>query len=395
MPEAITSPMPPISPILICGAGPVGLSMAALLIARGVAPADITLIDAKTLAQTAADPRSIALSFGSRQILQQIGAWPIASNEIQQIHVSRRGHFGRTLIDGADYALPALGYVTRYGNLVTALAAVLERGHGRIPDAPTILRPARVTAMIEDKDAVSVHLDDGRRLRAAIVVQCEGGLYTEQTAKGRQHTYDQTAIVAQVRVSAPLPQRAFERFTAEGPLALLPQDDGYALVWCVRPARAKALLALPEPDFLRELGDAFGTRLGRFTTVSARNSYPLGLNAEPTPSTRIVAIGNAAQTLHPVAGQGLNLGLRDATNLARLLAQQNTPAGLLEFDTQRSADRRRTVGLTDLMATAFAKTPDGIFGAIPQTLLSAGLGLIDGMPPAKRLLAEQMIFGRR
>jgi 2-octaprenyl-6-methoxyphenol hydroxylase len=372
--------------ILICGAGPVGLSAAALLITRGVAPSGIVLIDAKTLPQTAADPRSIALSHGSSQILQEIGAWPIDGNPIRQIHVSRRGHFGRTLIDCADYSLPALGYVTRYGNLVTTLAAALER------HAPTVMRPARVASMTEDDEAVTVYLEDGRQLRAAIVIQAEGGLYTEQSAKARSRQYDQTAIVAHVQVSTPIPQRAFERFTAEGPLALLPQDDGYALVWCARPENAQSLLALSDEDFLVRLGAAFGGRLGRFTKVSARNAFPLGLNAEPAPSTRIAAIGNAAQTLHPVAGQGLNLGLRDATSLARLLARQNSPASLRQFDAQRRADRRSTVGLTDLMATVFARAPDG---ALSQTLLSAGLGLIDGMPPVKRLLAEQMMFGRR
>jgi 2-octaprenyl-6-methoxyphenol hydroxylase len=375
--------------ILICGAGPVGLSAAALLIARGVAPSGIVLIDAKTLPQTAADPRSIALSHGSRQILQEIGAWPIESNAIEQIHVSRRGHFGRTLIDCTDYGLPALGYVTRYGKLVAALAGALERHAGH---ATAVHRPARVATMTEDHDGVTVGLEDGRELRAAIVVQAEGGLYTEQSAKARSREYDQTAIVAHVHASAPLPQRAFERFTAEGPLALLPQEDGYALVWCVRPDHARDLLALSDTDFLARLGAAFGGRLGRFTAVSTRNAFPLGLNAATAPSTRIVAIGNAAQTLHPVAGQGLNLGLRDATNLARLLAWQNSPASLQEFDAQRRADRRTTVGLTDLMATIFARAPDG---ALMQTLLGAGLGLIDGVPPVKRLLAEQMMFGRR
>lgn len=372
--------------ILICGAGPVGIGAAALLIARGVAPDGIVLIDAKTLAQTADDPRSIALSHGSQQILQEIGAWPIESNPIKQIHVSRRGHFGRTLIDCAEYGLPALGYVTRYGKLVTALAAALERR------APVVLRPARVTAMAEEPDAVAVILEDGRRLHAGIVVQAEGGLYTEQTAKARSREYDQTAVVAQVRSSAPLPQRAFERFTEEGPLALLPQDDGYALVWCVRPDHARRLLGLSDPDFLARLGAAFGDRVGRFTSVSTRHAFPLGLNAEPASSTRIVAIGNAAQTLHPVAGQGLNLGLRDATSLARLLARDVSPASLKQFDAQRRADRRTTVGLTDLMATVFARAPDG---SLSQALLGFGLGLIDGAPPVKRLLAEQMMFGRR
>jgi 2-octaprenyl-6-methoxyphenol hydroxylase len=372
--------------VLICGAGPIGLSAAALLIARGMRPDRIALVDAKTLSQTTTDPRSIAISYGSGQILQQIGAWPIACNEIHQIHVSRRGHFGRTLIDRAAYDLPALGYVARYGSLVTALAAALER------NAPVVLRPARVSALSAEPDAVAVGLDDGKEIRAAIVVQAEGGLYPEQAAKTRRHTYDQTAIVAHVRVDAPLPERAFERFTGEGPLALLPQDDGYALVWCVRPDNAQRLLALPDAHFLRELGAAFGTRLGDFTGVSERNGFPLGLNAEPKPSPRIVAIGNAAQTLHPVAGQGMNLGLRDALTLARLLALDNSPASLLTFDAQRRADRSATVGLTHLMARIFAAAPDG---ALSQTLLGAGLGLIDGLPTAKRLLAEQMMFGRR
>lgn len=372
--------------ILICGAGPVGISTAALLIARGLAPGSIVLIDAKTLPQTAADPRSIALSHGSQQILQEIGAWPIESNPIKQIHVSRRGHFGRTLIDCAEYDLPALGYVTRYGKLVTSLVAALE------PRAPVVLRPARVKEMTEESDAVAVALEDGRRLHAGIVVQAEGGLYTEQTAKARSREYDQTAIVAQVRNSAPLPQRAFERFTEEGPLALLPQDDGYALVWCVRPDHAQRLLALSDADFLERLGTAFGNRVGRFTSVSTRHAFPLGLNAEPASSTRIVAIGNAAQILHPVAGQGLNLGLRDATSLARLLARDTNPASLKQFDAQRRADRRTTVGLTDLLATIFARAPDG---SPSQALLGFGLGLIDGAPPVKRLLAEQMMFGRR
>ncbi|MDB5776393.1 MAG: ubiH [Herbaspirillum sp.] len=372
--------------VLICGAGPIGLSAAALLIARGMRPDRIALVDAKTLSQTTTDPRSIAISYGSGQILQQIGAWPIACNEIHQIHVSRRGHFGRTLIDRAAYDLPALGYVARYGSLVTALAAALER------NAPVVLRPARVSALSAEPDAVAVGLDDGKEIRAAIVVQAEGGLYPEQAAKTRRHTYDQTAIVAHVRVDAPLPERAFERFTGEGPLALLPQDDGYALVWCVRPDNAQRLLALPDAHFMRELGAAFGTRLGDFTGVSERNGFPLGLNAEPKPSPRIVAIGNAAQTLHPVAGQGMNLGLRDALTLARLLALDNSPASLLTFDAQRRADRSATVGLTHLMARIFAAAPDG---ALSQTLLGAGLGLIDGLPTAKRLLAEQMMFGRR
>ncbi len=209
--------------------------------------------------------------------------------------------------------------------------------------------------------------------------------------------YRQTAIVAQVAVSAALPQRAFERFTEEGPLALLPQNESagtgsYALVWCMRPETAARLMALPDAAFLAALQEAFGARVGRFLQVSPRGAYALGLNADPVATTRTVAIGNAAQTLHPVAGQGLNLGLRDATVLARLLAQDRSPAGLQDFIAHRSADRRATIGLTDIMARIFASAPDG---AVSQSLLGASLGLIDAFAPAKRLLADQMMFGRR
>ena len=201
--------------------------------------------------------------------------------------------------------------------------------------------------------------------------------------------YDQIAIVAHVTASAPVAHRAFERFTDQGPLALLPQEAGYALVWCVRPAHAEHLLGLPDAAFLAELGQAFGARVGRFTAATPRNIFPLGLNAQPAATARTVAIGNAAQTLHPVAGQGLNLGLRDAAVLASLLARQATPTMLQEFANSRQADRGLTIRLTDTMARVFA-------GAGPlQTLLGAGLAAIDTLAPARSMLAELMMYGRR
>jgi 2-octaprenyl-6-methoxyphenol hydroxylase len=376
--------------IAICGAGPVGLSLAALLVKRGVAPNRIALIDAKTVEQARQDPRSLALSYGSRQILQEIGAWPIAATAIHQIHVSRRAHFGRTLIQREEFQLPALGYVTRYGNLITALAALpaLAGVH--------LLRPVQVSANNEQDDCVELQLSDGRSLRSKLLVQAEGGLFGAQDDKSLQRDYQQIGIVAHVQSSAPIAHRAFERFTDQGPLALLPQDDehghNYALVWCVRPETASQLLALDDAAFLEALTEAFGGRLGRFTKISARNSFPLGLNARPAATLRTVAIGNAAQTLHPVAGQGLNLGLRDAAVLARLLAGDITPDTLQRFAAARQADRSLTIHLTDIMARIFASAPDG---AISQTLLGLSLGLVDIVKPARRLLAQQMMFGRR
>ena len=385
----------------ICGAGPVGLALAVLLVRRGVAPGRICLLDGRAVEDARRDPRSIALSYGSRQILEQIGAWPLAATAIQQIHVSRRGKFGRTLIDAGDYGLPALGYVARYGNLVDRLAARCDAA-GIIS-----MRPATVAMLTEDTQQVRLRLADGRTIEAGIVVQAEGGLFGEQAPRSHSRDYGQVAIVAQVTASAPLLQRAFERFTDEGPLALLPQVDermptasastgtlaatNYALVWCMRPTTASQMLALTDHDFLARLEQAFGARLGRFTQVTARSSFRLGLNAEPTATGRTVSIGNAAQTLHPVAGQGLNLGLRDATVLARLLQEEADPAMLQRFVDQRRADRRATIGLTDVMARIFAAAPRSPL----QGLLGLSLGLVDAFGPAKRLLAEQMMFGRR
>ena len=373
--------------VAICGAGPVGMALAALLVKRGMAPRTIGLLDAKPLALSLADPRSIALSYGSRQLLEAIGAWPVSATPIHEIHVSRRGHFGRSMIDRGDHDVPALGYVARYGDLVGVLASMCESL------GIAITRPARVAGIDEDDAGVVLRLEDGREMSAALAVQAEGGVFGAQQARARQRDYGQTAVIARVSTSAPIAHRAYERFTDEGPLALLPQDgaDGqqYALVWCVRPERAEALLAYDDAGFLRQLGQAFGSRLGRFVGTSRRVAYPLGLNADAEGTARTVAIGNAAQTLHPVAGQGLNLGLRDAAVLARMLARESTPAALARYAAERKGDRRLVVGLTDTMARVFAETGPA------QALLGLGLGVIDTVRPARTLLAETMMFGHR
>src|SRR5690606_27238968 len=233
----------------------------------------------------------------------------------------------------------------------------------------------------------------GRTVRAQVAVQAEGGIFGQQDSRAKSRDYEQNAVIARVTSELPIPHRAFERFTDEGPLALLPEDgpDGhqYALVWCVRPERAGAVLGLDDATFLKQLADAFGTRLGAFTRVSPRVAFPLGLNAEARATARTVAIGNAAQTLHPVAGQGLNLGLRDAAVLARQLARGADSAAIGRFLEQRTQDRKLTIGLTDAMARAFT-------GSQPlQPLLGLGLAALDLTRPARMLLADLMMFGRR
>lgn len=370
--------------VAICGAGPVGLTLALLLAQRGMPAARIALIDAKPVEQAVQDPRSIALSYGSRLILEDVGSWPISNDPISDIHVSRRGRFGRTLIESSEFGLPALGYVVRYGAVVQVLANAADRR------GINAIRPIHASSSSEGNDAVEIRFAEGNSIYAQLMVQAEGGVFAEQDAKALRRDYDQTAIIAHVRVSAAVTQRAFERFTDEGPLALLPQEGGYALVWCMRPASAARLQLLDEDAFLVELQSAFGTRLGRFEMVSSRSAFPLGLNAHAGISTRSVAIGNAAQTLHPVAGQGLNLGLRDASVLARLLARDPTPEALAQFATQRRTDRGITIRATDALARIFADT-----GTPSQTLLGLSLGLMDALSPARRFLAEHMMFGHR
>lgn len=386
------------SDIAICGAGPVGLALAAILVKNGLHPNQVTLIDGKSLEQSIQDPRSIALSYGSRQILQRIGAWPIPGTEIHQIHVSRRGHFGRTLIDRIEHQVPALGYVSRYGAIVAALARVCQQM------GIAIIRPMQVCASQEHDDEVSLSLQShdalsSSLLQAKILIQAEGGAFSSQMQKKIHRDYEQTAVIAEVRASAPIPHRAFERFTDEGPLALLPQNDGnpglhaYSLVWCVKPTTAEALLSLDDASFLDELWQVFGNRLGRFISCSPRMAFPLGLNAASSnDARRSIAIGNAAQTLHPVAGQGLNLGLRDAAVLASALAREISPASLQHFEQARQDDRAVTIRLTDTMARIFT---GGAQRSLAQGMLGASLGLLDAFDPAKHMLAELMMFGRR
>ncbi len=372
--------------ITIAGAGPVGLALAAMLVARGVSAERIAIIDGKTAEAASQDPRSIALSWGSHELLKQIHAWPATATAITQIHVSRRGSFGRTFIDCAEHQVPALGYVCRYGDVVSTLSAALDLA-GVFQH-----RPARVIDVKENDSQVILSLSDDQQISTALLVQAEGGVFGTQTHKEIHRDYQQMAIVANVNSDGKIVGRAFERFTEEGPLALLPDRDAYSLVWCVRPEHGETLLALPDADFLQALQQAFGNRVGRFTQISPRHSYPLGLNAQPAHSPRSVAIGNAAQTLHPVAGQGLNLGLRDAAVLAKVLAHNPTIAGLRQFEQERRSDRGLTLRLTDLMARIFASGADQ---SLSQSLLGMSLGMIDLMPPARRALSEQMMFGWR
>jgi 2-octaprenyl-6-methoxyphenol hydroxylase len=337
--------------ILVRGAGPVGC-----VAALALAPHHHTRI----LAQEgkSAGFRPIVLSYASRLILERIGVWPaLRVTPIETIRVSRAGRFGRTVFEAHDSGVPALGYVLEYSALVQAL-------HGAVHGLLT-----------------------AEEASARCVVHAEG--VAPQTEEKR---YPQDALVASVRFAPNAGTTAFERFAAEGPLALLPHAGRYAVVWSMHPERAHALAAAPEAEFLRALAACAGSRPGRPLEVDSRSVQPLALRVKPRSiAERAVYIGNAAQTLHPVAGQGLNLGLRDAWDLARIMRNAEDPgdaAALARFAARRRADARGAIHITDVLARAFVEP-----NALVSVFAGAALTALDLLPAPRRFFARRMIFG--
>lgn len=384
--------------IAIVGAGPVGLALAGWLAKRSATSRfSVALIDAREPGAASNDPRAIAVSHGSRAMLESSLGFPSDATPIKRIHVSQRGRFGRTLIDHDEHGLPALGYVVRYGSLVSTLSQAVAKTGVHWFTGTTASTP------LHDHDGVTLPIhsaaEGDRTIRARILVNAEGGLYKEtdaSTSVKNTRDYGQTAIVGTVSVSAPRPGVAWERFTPEGPIALLPSGGArqadYALVWCCAPEEATRRSQLPDDAFLSELGAAFGERMGRFTKITGRAMFPLGLNAlNALVDRRTVAIGNAAQTLHPVAGQGLNLGLRDAHALCDALSTNGTTTVALSLFAQRRAlDRRMTIGATDTLARVFT-----IDFAPLAAMRGIALSALELVPPVKTVLARQMMFGQR
>ena len=324
--------------VLIAGGGPVGAAAACSLARDG---ADVLLVEAAP--DAAGGFRPIALAEGSRLILESIGLFgAIESTPIETIHVSQAGGFGRTVIRREELGVPALGHVCDAGALAKALAGA----------AAPVRTPGRVVSWRADGERVRVTLDTidmagagTREVAARLLVLADGGRVAGDDLVLKD--YGQTAIVAQVRTEIAHRGIAWERFTAEGPLALLPFADGtLALVWTVPAARAPALLEASGERFLASLAARFGERLGRFTDAGPRSSFPLRLwyRRSNVAGARVVAIGNAAQTLHPVAGQGLNLGLRDAAELAALVARTTAHRSATPASSPRSAPPGASTG---------------------------------------------------
>ena len=383
--------------IIVIGAGPVGATFALLAKRQGL---NVSLMEARE--GPSRETRSLALSHGSRDFLDAANVWNVALNatEIHAIHTSQKGGFGRSLITREDGGVPALGYVLSYADLQTALDAALEAQ--RI----TVQRGAAVTAFEECGDHVDIRFTQagGEHVcKAAVVVLADGGANLGKvpaiSISIAEKDYGQAALLGHIQTDTPHRGIAYERFTPEGPAALLPHGGpgDYSMVWVSSPERIDELKALDDAAFLAAFQQHFGHRAGRFNHIAGRRSYPLRLR---TVSSRvagnIAVIGNAAQALHPVAGQGFNLGLRDANDLARLLAdaqrgqadKPNFSSALKQYGQARKEDVERSVGFTDFLVGAFSN--DHLAARLPRGL---ALAAVDMLPFARRALAKRMLFG--
>ena len=379
--------------VVIVGGGMVGASFALALRSTRLRVLLIEGVPPDSASQPSFDERTTALGNGSRRIFESLGVWPDMETEaspIRSIHVSDAGRFGMARLDASEQGVPAFGYVVP--NRV--IGRVLWQALRSVPNV-TVAMPAQVKHATLSENGVLIDvLRDGavERVRASVAVAADGAGSVLRASAGIEaevEDYDQVAIVVNATTDKPNTGEAFERFTASGPLAVLPTvGDGYTVVWAVRPARAAELLALDDAAFAAELLDSFGWRVGRFTRVGRRNQYPLALSrATETVAGRVVLIGNAAQALHPVAGQGFNLGLRDAATLAEMLAAGNTDPDFTEllarFSAWRAEDRQGVTKFTDGLVKLFGSDLPGL-----GLVRNFGLLLFDLSPTAKRALSR-------
>ena len=381
--------------VAIVGGGMVGATLAVALAPLKLRVALIEAIPHNAAAQPSFDERTTALSNGSRRILETIGVWPALNalaTPIRKIHVSDQGRFGFARIDAKEQGLDAMGYVLPNRALGSALWSRLT-GAGM-----EIFCPAEVSLLSASDEAVNIEIaaaDARIAVDAKLIVAADGAQSVVRSAFGitaQVRDYGQTAVITTV-----LPQRfhdnvAYERFTPDGPLALLPLEGGRCtLVLTLAKDAAQSVLAWSDSEFLAEVQRRFGFRLGRFLKVGRRVPYPLSLTqADRTSAPRCVIIGNAAQGLHPVAGMGFNLGLRDVASLAELIAENarsDADAGnatlLSEYDAWRSADRGGVIAFTDGLVRTFSNPL-----SLVARLRNVGLLAFDLLPPAKSALSR-------
>jgi len=373
----------------------VGTTLALALQQKGI-PA--TVLEARSHGASHQDQRALALSYGSRIILERLGVWQSLSPQataINSIHVSQRGSLGRSKLQASDGG-EALGYVLSYGALSAALDAALATSSGvrmiygaKVADIEATGEQARVSYS-ETTDGAA------RQSNAALAVLADGGNSLAHVSGLQRKTkdYGHSALVARVKSEMPHANIAYERFTPTGPVALLPNGEEFSLVWTARQEDISTLMQTEDAEFLQQLHRHFGDRVGKFLRVGPRSSFPLRLAyLDPVSIPHLAVIGNAAQTMHPVAGQGFNIGLRDAWELSAHIAATNVSdwgsrSMLQAYRNHRRADTRGGLIFTDFLVNVFSNDVVGLSG-----VRAAGLGLLDVVKPFKRRLVEKMSFG--
>jgi 2-octaprenyl-6-methoxyphenol hydroxylase len=383
--------------VAIAGGGLVGASLALALAPLGLRIALIEAVASGSVEHPSFDERTTALANGTVRVFRSLDVWRHMQREataIRRIHVSEQGRFGVARIDAAEQGLEALGYVLP--NRV--IGAALWEGLRRVSGVETFA-PAKVTttALASDRRTLGIERDgETFEIEARLVVAADGArsVIREQSGVAAEHwEYGQTAIIATLTTQRFHDHVAYERFTPDGPIAVLPLADGRCgIVWTRRPEEAVRTLALSDDEFLVELQAAFGYRLGRLLRIGTRHSYPLALSrSERHVAPRLAIVGNAAQSLHPIAGQGFNLGLRDAASLAEVIADAMAAGGtdvgddatLRAYASWRDEDRQRIVAFTDGLVRLFGSPLGPLRG-----LRSLGLLAFDAFPPAKAAMAR-------
>ena len=381
--------------ILIIGGGMVGASLACALGNSGLRIAVVEAVPLAAGAQPSYDERTIALAFGSRRIFEGIGVWGegarLGAMPIEKIHISDRGRFGFTHLSCADLGQEALGYVVEARVLGLALLARLQQLSNIAWLCPATLE----SVDFQQESAVARIRHDGAThdLRVRLVVAADGADSAVRNAAGidfERTEYGQSAVVTTVTINQPHQDTAYERFTGTGPLALLPMSNNrMAVVWSTQTGNVETLLDLSDEEYLVRLQERFGDRLGTLTRLGKRRAYPLMLTrVKEHVRPRLVLIGNAAHTVHPVAGQGFNLGLRDVAALAEVLVtakQEGRDLGDLEvlkrYADWRARDNKVISTFTNSLIRVFSND-------FPPLAFARNLGLlaVDLVPPLKRRL---------
>ena len=382
--------------VIIVGGGPVGATLALTLQHKGIA---VTMLEARPKGAAYQDQRALALSYGSRAILEKLGVWhklECQATAINTIHISQRGSFGRSLLKAQDHNLPALGYVLSYGALTQSLDEALADFNG-----VSVIYEAEATHIEPAPDVATVkfnHESTSQQLSSSLLVLADGGRSLGDIAGIARETkmYGHDALVTKVTCELPHDNIAYERFTPMGPVALLPNGKDFSLVWTGKEDEVAGVLALEDADFLSQLHQHFGDRVGRFLSVGKRLTFPLKLSyLNPVTAPHLVVIGNAAQTMHPVAGQGFNVGLRDAYELAQQIAQTSPDAWgydamMRAYQKGRKTDTKRGLIFTDFLVNLFSNDIVGV-----SNLRGMSLGLLDLLKPVKSRLVRKMSFGSR